>query len=155
MRLAPTRARLLVLLAVVGTFLGWSLVRAVGAATGRIIGVPWLASLTLWALAIGLLLWTVGARSHPATARHPRAAALALAASRTGAVIGGLYLGIVLGVAGDLGVPSGVAAFAAAATAVVACVVLTGAALWLESLCRLRRDDGPDERRGPHSGGPR
>lgn len=67
-----------------------------------------------------------------------RTAALALAASRTGSLIGGFYLGIALALIPVLGTPSGSGSFAAAATSVVACLVLTIAAVWLESMCRLR-----------------
>lgn len=67
-----------------------------------------------------------------------RTAALAMAASRTGAVIGGFYLGVALAVLPDLSTPSGSQSFSAALTSVVACAVLVVAALWLESMCRLR-----------------
>ena len=141
MSLGPTRAGGLALLAVAGGVLGWSAVRIVAVLTGRVMGVPWLASLTLWALAIGLLLWALGARRQPATARNPRVAALAMAASRTAALVGGGYLGIAVGLLGDVGTPSGGAALAAAATALVACLVILGVSWWLESMCRIRHDD--------------
>ena len=73
-----------------------------------------------------------------------RTAALALAASRTGALIGGFYLGIALGLIGVRDTPTGSVSLAAAVASVLACAVLVGAALWLERLCRLREgDDAP------------
>lgn len=70
-----------------------------------------------------------------------RTAALALAASRTGALIGGFYLGIALGLLGVRDTPTGSASLGAAVASVLACAVLVGAALWLEHLCRLRDGD--------------
>lgn len=71
-----------------------------------------------------------------------RTAALALAASRTGAAIGGFYLGIALALIPRLSAPTGSTSFSAAIVCVLACIVLTAAAMWLESMCRLR--DGDD-----------
>jgi hypothetical protein len=70
-----------------------------------------------------------------------RTAALALAASRTGALIGGFYLGVALGLLGVSDTPTGSSSLSAALTSVLACAVLVGAALWLERLCRLPEDD--------------
>lgn len=70
-----------------------------------------------------------------------RTAALALAASRTGVLIGGFYLGIGLGLLGVRDTPTGSQSLAAAVACVAACVVLVIAALWLERLCRLREGD--------------
>ena len=70
-----------------------------------------------------------------------RTAALALAASRTGALIGGFYLGIALGLIGVLQTPSGSSSFGAAVASVVACALMVAVALWLEWMCRLPEDD--------------
>jgi hypothetical protein len=150
--------------AAVGLAVGWVLVDAVARMSGRIMGVPWLAAGALWVLAIGIVGWAVlsrgrighESRGKTATAELSRAggprmpplvaartAALALAASRTGALIGGFYLGVSLGLLGVRDTPSGSAALGAAAACVAACVVLVAAALWLERLCRLR--DGHDD----------
>jgi hypothetical protein len=161
----------LVAIAAIALAVGWVLVDVVERVAGRILGVPWLAALGLWVLALGVLGWAVLSRGRlgdkptsgpaPATGardaarrigtdkRMPplvaaRTAALALAASRTGALIGGFYLGIALGLIGVRDTPTGSASFTAALASVIACIVLVGAALWLESLCRLR--DGDDER---------
>ena len=161
----------LVAIAAIALAVGWVLVDVVERVSGRILGVPWLAAVALWVLALGVLGWTLLSRGRlgekpkagPAPVmgapeaphrvgsdkRMPplvaaRTAALALAASRTGALIGGFYLGIALGLIGVRDTPTGSASFSAAMASVIACVVLVGAALWLESLCRLR--DGDDGR---------
>jgi len=158
----PTRWVPLVAIGAIALAVGWLLVDLVERVAGRILGVPWLAAVALWVLAIGVLGWTVLSRGRlsgrpgagPAAAgadrdshhRMPplvaaRTAALALAASRTGALIGGFYLGIGLGLLGVRDTPTGSASLAAAVASVAACVVLVAAALWLEQLCRLRDDD--------------
>ena len=159
----PTSWRSLVAFAAVALAVGWVLVDAVDRVSGRILGVPWLAPAALWVLAFGVVGWAVLSRGRIGR-RPPRAptsvdaealdrrrmpalvaartAALALAASRTGALIGGFYAGIALGLIGVRDTPTGSAALVAAVTCVAACVVLVGAALWLERLCRLGDDGG-------------
>lgn len=165
----------LVAIVLIGLAVGWVLVRIVDATTGRILGVPTIASLGLWALAIAVLLWATVSRPrlvHPDDRRgsthrpqpapiptgdpqavrraHPdrmppllaaRTAALAMAASRTGAFIGGFYLGIIAALLGVISTPSGSDSATASLIAVGACVVLVGSAIWLESMCRLRGGD--------------
>lgn len=158
----PTRWVPLVAIAAIALAVGWVLVDLVERAAGRILGVPWLAAVAMWVLALGVLGWALLSRgrlgrapsSGPAAIGGPgardgrmpplvaaRTAALALAASRTGALIGGFYLGVALGLLGVRDTPTGSASLGAAVTSVVACAVLVGAALWLERLCRLREDD--------------
>lgn len=163
--MTQTRWVPLVALAAIALAVGWVLVDLVERVAGRILGVPWLAAVALWVLALGVLGWALLSRgrlgSKPASGpaavggsadvhrRMPplvaaRTAALALAASRTGALIGGFYLGIALGLIGVSDTPTGSTSMGAAVASVLACAVLVGAALWLESLCRLRDgDDAP------------
>ncbi len=87
-----------------------------------------------------------GAPRDPGRPRMPplvaaRTAALAMAASRTGALIGGFYLGILLALLPVMSTPSGSASASAALASVGACAVLVASALWLESMCRLRNDE--------------
>jgi hypothetical protein len=168
----------LIALALIGVGVGWALVRIVDVWAGRILGVPLMASLALWALAIGVLLWAVISRPrllghHHRSSDRPgaasgspmepipvetgdrsatrrssenlmppllaaRTAALALAASRTGALVGGFYAGISAALVNVMSTPSGQSSLTAAIIALGACVVLAGAAAWLESMCRLR-----------------
>lgn len=170
----------LIALALIGLGLGWALVQLVDAFAGRILAVPILASIGVWALAVAVLLWAIVSRprllehhhgssgaSDPGNgmARVPvpvpvhtgdpkaqrrsshdrmpplvaaRTAALALAASRTGALVGGFYLGVSAALLGVVSTPSGQASLTASIIALGACAVLVGAAAWLESMCRLR-----------------
>lgn len=158
----PTRWVPLVAIAAIALAVGWVLVDLVERVAGRILGVPWLAAVAMWVLALGVLGWALLSRgrlgrtqsSGPAAIGGPgapdgrmpplvaaRTAALALAASRTGALIGGFYLGVALGLLGVRDTPTGSASLGAAVASVAACAVLVGAALWLERLCRLREDD--------------
>ena len=168
----PTRIVPLVSLAAIGLAVGWVAVELVDRFASRILSVPWLAAGTLWLLALAVLVWAVisrpslvdsrereESRMRPATVavspeRRPqrkrmpplvaaRTAALAMAASRTGAVIGGFYLGISLALIPAVGTVTGASSLGAAASCVVACIVLVVAAVWLESMCRLR-DRGDD-----------
>ena len=163
----------LIAVGLIGIAAGWVLVLAVDSLTGRILGVPVLASIALWALALGVFLWAVVSRPRLGPPRNPRepgtqpariptgeprapgrshpdrmppllaarTAALAMAASRTGALLGGFYLGIAAALLPVVATPSGADSVAAAIIALGACVVLTGAAVWLESMCRLRDGD--------------
>lgn len=168
----PTRVVPLVSLAAIGLAIGWVAVELVDRLSGRILSVPWLAAGALWLLALAVLAWAVisrsslvdshdreGSRVRPATVtatpgqrptrkRMPplvaaRTAALAMAASRTGAVIGGFYLGIALALISAIGTVTGASSLGAAIACVVACLLLVIAAVWLESMCRLR-DRGDD-----------
>jgi len=158
----PTRWVPLVAIAAIALAVGWVLVDLVERLAGRVLGVPWLAAVALWVLALGVLGWAVlsrgrlggkprsgpaavGAAGTPDRRMPPlvaaRTAALAMAASRTGALIGGFYLGIALGLIGVRDTPTGSASMSASIASVLACVVLVGGALWLESMCRLREGD--------------
>ena len=168
----PTRVVPLVSLAAIGLAVGWIAVLLVERMAGRILSVPWLAAGALWLLAIAVLVWAVisrpslvdarereSSRMTPATVtvapgRRPtrkrmpplvaaRTAALAMAASRTGALIGGFYLGIALALVPVVGTATGAVSLGASIACVVACAVLVAAAVWLESMCRLR-DRGDD-----------
>lgn len=152
----PTRARLLLGIAVVCGAIGWGLVQVVAAWMGRLVPVPWLAAAALWLVAAALAWWTLQARPRlqgradakpiePVVAA--RSAALALAASRIGAVMAGFYAGVAIGMVGSVSTPSGAQTFWASTAAAVGAVGLTAAALWLEQSCRLpmgRDDDRRD-----------
>ena len=53
----------LIVLAMVGLGAGWTLVLTVDAVAGRILGVPLMASIALWVLALGIVMWAVLSRS--------------------------------------------------------------------------------------------
>lgn len=148
----PTRVRTLVALAVVLGAVGWGVVQVVNAWTGRLLPVPWLAAAAMWLLAGATAYWAFSARprlqGRPGSRPMPpvvaaRSAALAMAASRGGAIVLGFYAGVAIAMAGSIGTPSGFAAFWAATLAAVGALGLVVAAMWLEYLCRL--PVGPDD----------
>lgn len=147
----PTRVRLLVALAVVTAAVGWGAARVLDAVTGRLVPVPWLAPATLWLLAAGVLLWAL--LSRPRLLRRPgsrpmpplvaaRTAALAMACSRVGAVVGGVYAGLGVAALSALSTQAGRETASAAGAAAMGALALVVAALWLEHMCRLPEDDG-------------
>lgn len=152
----PTRIRLLLILALIAAAVGWSLVAVIQGQSGRTLPVPWLAAITMWVLALALALWAFTSR--PRLLRRPgarpmpplvaaRTAALAMAASRTGALICGLYAGVSLGALSIVTAretPAGSSTLFAALTTCIGALALTVVALWLERICRLPQDPGDD-----------
>jgi hypothetical protein len=108
--------------------------------------VPWLAAAALWLVAAGVGFWAYTSR--PRLQRKPgakpmpplvaaRTAAMAMAASRIGALVAGFYAGIALGIIPSIGTPTGSSTFWAASLASLGAIVLVIAGLWLEHVCRL------------------
>lgn len=153
--MTPTRLRTLAILAVLAGAVAWGAGQLVAGQTGRAIPVPWLAAVTMWLLAIALGVWALLARPRlhrsPGARRMPplvaaRTAALAMAASRTGALVFGFYAGTVLGALPLRISEAGQQTITRAAVASIGSLVLVAVALWLEHLCRLPQDD--DESKG-------
>jgi hypothetical protein len=146
---------MLVALAVVFAVLGWLATALVDKLYGRLLQVPMAAGVALALVALALLAWGLLAkpRLQRASGKAPmdpivaaRTAALALAASRTGAVVLGFYLGVAIALVPSLSTPAGREYAAAAVGAAVASLLLTVVGLWVESICRLPDDpdsDGP------------
>lgn len=145
--------RLLLVFALVGAVLGFGLASIVNGQAGRAVPVPYLAAVTLWLLALALGIWAYLAK--PRLRRTPgtiplapvvaaRTAALAMAASRTGALVTGFYLGLGLGTLPDIATPAGSSTILAAGGATLGAALLVAAALWLEHLCRLPREGESD-----------
>lgn len=148
--MTATRWRLLVALLIVSAAIGWAIVVIVDALASRILPVPWLAGATTWLLALALLFWTLLAR--PRLQRKPgskpmdplvaaRTAALAMAASRTGAIIAGVYLGVMIGTFDHRETPAGASTLWAALATATGAIALTVVAMWLERICRIKSDD--------------
>jgi hypothetical protein len=142
----PTRAWGLVAAGVVAAAVGWAVVQLVDAWLGRLVPVPWLAAAALWLVAAGVGFWAYTSR--PRLQRKPgakpmpplvaaRTAAMAMAASRIGALVAGFYAGIALGIIPSIGTPTGSSTFWAASLASLGAIVLVIAGLWLEHVCRL------------------
>jgi hypothetical protein len=147
----PTRPRTLLILAVVATAVGWGVTRIVDSVVGRFFPVPWSVPALMLLLAAAVALWARGTRDRlrrkPGTTPMPplvaaRTAALALATSRAGAVVGGFYLGVALGLAAywSANDASRTLAIAALLTA-LASGLLVAAGLWLERVCRIPPSD--------------
>lgn len=141
---------MLLIVAVISAVMGLALADVYATATGRALPVPLSSAVTIAAVALLLVVWAEvfrrrmrdpGQRVDPFVA--VRSAALAMAASRAGAIICGLFLGVGGWYLFDLSSEAArqralicaLGAFAAFATVV--------AGLWLERLCRL--PDDPDE----------
>lgn len=149
----PTRVRYLLALAVLLGAVGWGVVQIVDSWMGRLLPVPWLAAAAMWLLAGATLYWAVASRprlqGRPGAKPMPpvvaaRTAALAMAASRGGALVAGFYAGVAVAMVPSVGIPSGASTFWSAALASAGALALVAAALWLEHLCRL--PIGPDDR---------
>lgn len=157
--MTPTRIRTLLLLGGITLVLGWLTVSLVERLSQRLLPVPWTSAAALALIALALLGW--GLLAKPKLQRKPgrprmdpivaaRTAALAMAASRTGAAVGGFYAGVALALLDELDTPAGRQYAAAGAAAVLASLALTIVGLWLESICRLK--DGGEGKNGKPSG---
>ena len=152
---------MLLIVAVISAVMGLALADVYATATGRPLPVPLSSAVTIAAVALLLVLWAEAFRRRlraPGERVDPfvavRSAALAMAASRAGAIICGLFLGVGAWYLFDLSTTAarqralicGLGAFAAFATVV--------AGLWLERLCRLPDDPDDDSSGGqlPDSG---
>ena len=141
-----TSIRLLVAITASGTVVGFLGARIWDEWTGAPPSVPWAAPILLAfvAAAFGAAAITLKPRIERRTGQRPldpftaaRTAVLAIAGSRTGAAVCGVYLGYAIFLLLDLNnsyrrhllLVVGVAALAGAA--------LAGAALWLERICRI------------------
>jgi hypothetical protein len=151
----PTPISLLATLAVLAATAGWAGVRLLDGLAGRSVQVPVSAPATLAVFALSLLMWALLAR--PRLQRRPgtkplnpivaaRTAALAMAASRTGALVLGAYLGSAMGLLPRWNTGGGRDSVLASLITATCAAAVVGIALWLERLCRVR--DGDDEGNG-------
>lgn len=154
----PTSVRFLVFVAAVGAAVGYIGASFWDAATGAPPTVPWTAPALLLLLAIGF-----AAAAHSLRPRlqrkdgHPpldpfkaaRTAVLALAGSRVGAGICGVYLGYGGFLFVDLANPFRRRTLLVTLLAAGAAAAVAAAALWLERVCRVE----PPENGEPSAGG--
>ncbi|MEI2785666.1 MAG: DUF3180 domain-containing protein [Candidatus Nanopelagicales bacterium] len=146
--MTPTSLRLLFTLAAVSAVGGWVIADLVDRFAGRGMPVPWTAPATLAILALALLFWALGMRRKLRDGQvdpfvATRTAALAMAASRTGAIAAGVYAGFLVWFVGQWWIEAARARGIASAIAVVTAVLVVAAALWLERICRIK--DGSDD----------
>lgn len=143
--------------AAIAVVLGLVSADLVDKAWGRSLPVPWSSAVTVAALAVVLVGWAWNFRRRLRSERERvdpfvavRTAALAMSASRAGAITAGLFAGVGLWYAADLSSPAARERVVICAVGVVASIVLVVAALWLERICRLPdADDDSTPGRGP------
>ncbi|MCB0916333.1 MAG: DUF3180 domain-containing protein [Actinobacteria bacterium] len=146
--MTPTRLPMLAVVAAIATTMGWAVADIVDNTAQRSIPVPWSSVITVGACAVVLAGWAWNLRRRIRFDAGPvdpflavRSAALAMAASRAGAVTAGGYAGIGLWFSADLGVPIARERALICAAGVVVSFALVAAAYWLEKICRLPGDD--------------
>jgi hypothetical protein len=146
----PTSLRLLLTIAVLSAVGGWVLADLVDQLAGRGMPVPWTAPATLAILAVALVFWALGLRRRIRDGRvdpfvAARTAALAMAASRTGAIATGVYAGFLVWFLGQWYIEASRMRGISSAVAVVAGLCMVAAALWLERICRITEDGDDDD----------
>ncbi len=153
----PTSPGLLLGLAGIAAITVWALVGFWTVSNGLPF-VPWSAAAIIWsaAVAIGVAALVLRPRLRRAENAKPispfaaaRLAALALASSRTGALLAGGYLGYAVVVLGNLDTEYRRRALAVALVSALGSAALLGAGLLLERFCRL---PPPPQARMPLSG---
>jgi ABC-type thiamin/hydroxymethylpyrimidine transport system permease subunit len=155
----PTRPLQLIVLGVLASAIGWAAVQLSQGIFAGTLPVPWTAAMTLALLALSLFCWSLIIRPrilHKKGAKPlspfvaARSAALAMAASRTGAIVAGFYGGAVIGLSPNYAMAITRQRLWLALAAAVAAVLVVLAALWLEHICRLDDDDkdGPKQGNG-------
>jgi len=149
----PTSLRLLLATAGVGFGVGFLGARFWDLQTGAPPAVPWAAPFTLFVLAVAFAIaaWTLRPRIQRREGHRPldpflaaRTAVLALAGSRAGAAVAGVYLGYAGFLLADLVNDYRRRMVLIAAVAALAGVALAAAALWLERICRIKGGDDDD-----------
>lgn len=144
--MTPTRPRLLLAIVVLAAVTGWAVTRLVDAYAGRTLPVPWTAPAVMALLALTLALWARGTRKR--LAHEPgtkpldpllaaRTAALAMAGSRTGSLVGGFYAGVAVALAPGWDIAYVRERIIVALLAALTSVAVVAASLWLERICRL------------------
>lgn len=159
MAMRPTSILSLFGVAGIAALLGWGFAAWVDA-NGRLPAVPWTAVVVIWVVAGFVGAWAVVARRRlhpkPGVARMAplmaaRTTALALAGSRTGAVVFGMYGGVALRLLDETAVAAGRERLLAAALAALGGLILAALSLWLEHICRLPDDTDEVRSRVPGS----
>ena len=159
--MTPTKARTLVLTALICAIGMWLLLRQVYSSLPPL---PWsgVPALALLAIAETITGWNVRARLAGRGTPIPpiavaRIAALAKASSLAAALIGGLAAGFLIYVAGSLDKPAYRSDALVSGATLGAAVLLIAAALYLEHGCRVPpgRDDSAEPGQPPHSGAAR
>lgn len=148
--MTPTSFRLLLVTAAIGFVVGLLGARFWDLLTGAPPTVPWAAPAVLGLLAAGFAVaaWTVRPRIERREGHRPldpfvaaRTAVLALAGSRAGAAVTGVYLGYAGFLLTDLDTSFRRQMLLIALVAAASGVAMAAAALWLERICRIKGGD--------------
>jgi hypothetical protein len=150
----PTRVRALVGLFVVASVISWAVLHLMESRGSILTPLPWKAPVLIAAVAAVVLAAALSLRSRlrgsPGTRPpHPigvaRMAVLGKASAHAGPVLAGLYGGYALVLLPDFDIAGRRDRALVAVMAVVASLLLTGAGLLLERVCRVRppQDDVP------------
>jgi Protein of unknown function (DUF3180) len=141
--------RTLLAWAAAGLVIGWVMARLGYVARGEVASVPWSAALVLMAAGVALIFTAIRTRARlegkEGTKRLPplvgaRLAALGVAASRVGAVVGGGYAGYAVFLLGDLTTDYRKQVVLRCSFCVLGAVVVVIGALLLERALRLPED---------------
>ena len=142
-----TKVRMLAVLAVLATAVGWSLAQLWPTFFGQGMPVSIASAVAMILVFASLLIWTLMTRArlkpdaksdrlHPIVAA--RTAALAMSASRVGSLASGFYVGVFLAnVAADYS-SAGTDRIRISAVTAIASLLTAIVALWLEHICRLK-----------------
>jgi hypothetical protein len=144
--LTPTKITYLIYLALITTGIGFIVASIWPPIFGQAFATPWLTAITMWLIAVALFVWTLLARKKIKPEKGKprldpilaaRSAALAMSASRVGALALGFYLGVFIDnfffsdstASNERSVICAVTVVASLATVIVG--------LWLEHICRI------------------
>jgi hypothetical protein len=151
-----TKLSVLTALAVLSAAVGWSLAQLWPTWFSQGLPVPIGSALTMILIAVTLLVWTLMTRARldpesGAKRLHPlvaaRTAALAMSASRVGALAFGFYVGVLL--SNIVGTESSAASdrIKISAVTAVASLITAIVALWLERMCRIEEPPAESDAR--------
>jgi hypothetical protein len=144
--LSQTRISFLASLTLIAGAIGWAVANIWPALFSQAFATPWLTAITMWLIGLALLIWTLLARKKIKPEKGKprldpllaaRSAALAMSASRVGAIALGFYVGILIEnlvfsdspASNERAVICGLTAIASLLTTIIG--------LWLEHICRL------------------
>lgn len=150
--MSPTGPRLLLVLAGIAAVSAFSLVRLIVATAGALPQIAWTGAAVVWVAAAALLIAALllRPRLRRAEGARPidpfvaaRTAALAMAASRTGALVAGGYLGYALLAVSDADTAYRREMALIGAVTALGGIALAAAGLLLERFCRIPPEDPP------------